>query len=93
MRNTLPKSGPRKNECAIVNLDTNNGAGTHWTAYRKNDSIVNYFDSFGDLPPPIELLKYLRAGPTPSKKIMYNIDRQQNFNSVVCGHLCLKFLI
>lgn len=92
MKDTLPKSGPRKNEYAIVNLDNINGAGTHWVAYRKTNSVTNYFDSFGDLPPPLELHTYLRAGASPTKKILYNVDRQQNFNSVVCGHLCLQFL-
>lgn len=93
MRDNLPKSGPNNNECAIVNLDSINGGGTHWVAYYKYGSTVSYFDSFGDLPPPTELNEYFRNGTKPVHKIIYNYDRQQNFNTVWCGHLCLKFLL
>lgn len=93
MRDNLPKFGPNNNECAIVNLDSIYGAGTHWVAYSKFSSTVSYFDSFGDLPPPIELIEYFHKGTKLVPKIIYNYDRQQNFNTVWCGHLCLKFLL
>lgn len=93
MRDNLPKCGPKYIECAVVNLDSINGGGTHWVAYKKYDESVSYFDSFGDLPPPIELTKYFYRGPTPANTITYNYNRQQNFNTVWCGHLCLKFLL
>lgn len=92
MRDTLPKTGPLYSESAIINLDSIHGSGTHWVAYKKRGGLVTYFDSFGDLPPPIELTVYLRKGSKNSTKIYYNYDRQQNFNTVWCGHLCLKFL-
>lgn len=92
MRDNLPNSGPRPNESAIINLDSIDGPGTHWVAYKKRGSLVTYFDSFGDLPPPKELVLYLRKGLKPTDKIYYNYERQQNFNTVWCGHLCLKFL-
>lgn len=87
MRDELPRGGPRNTESAIVNLDTTNGKGTHWVTYKKSGNTVKYFDSFG-LRPPIELENYFG----PNVKIDYNYKRKQNFNSVVCGHLCLKFL-
>lgn len=87
MRNTLPKSGPHKNECAIVNLDRVEGRGTHWVAYKKISNLVWYFDSFGNLKPPIELIKYLH-----NCKIHYNNDQQQTYNTTNCGALCLRFL-
>ena len=37
--------------CGIINLDSNNGPGTHWACYV--DSF--YFDPFG-LPPPENIL-------------------------------------
>ena len=37
--------------CGIINLDSNNGPGTHWVCYV--DSF--YFDPFG-LPPPESIL-------------------------------------
>ncbi len=92
MRDSLPMRGPRRYEAAIINLDDSSGPGTHWVAYRKNNSQVTYYDSFGDLPPPIELVRYLQSGREASKNIYYTYDRQQEFASVLCGHLCLNFL-
>lgn len=87
MKDVLPKY-MWVNETAIVNLDNTTGPGTHWVCYKKLNDIVYYFDSFGNLPPPLELQKYFSG----VKRIMYNYDRLQNFNSSVCGHLCLDFL-
>lgn len=86
MRDSLPKK-PWKNEAAIVNLDSSSGPGTHWVCYRKKGLDVFYFDSFGDLKPPIELRRYLK-----NCRIKYNFERRQNFNEIICGHLCLEFL-
>ena len=46
-----------------------------------------YFDSMGNIRPPKELFDYLKVD-----EILYNQERYQNFNSFICGHLCLKFL-
>lgn len=86
MRDNLPKS-PRQIECGIVNLDNSNNSGTHWVAYVKCKKYCEYFDSFGDLKPPLELIEYLR-----NENILYNYVKYQNFNTVICGHLCIKFL-
>ena len=88
MRDTLPSTGPWHRECAVLNLDTANHAGTHWVAYIKNDKKALYFDSYGNLKPPRELAQYLGA----STKILYNDNQYQNFNQSNCGHLCLEFL-
>lgn len=74
MRDRLPKTKPWINECGIINL------------YYKKHDYKEYFDSFGDLKPPIELITYLK--PT----IEYNYKNKQKFNTFNCGHLCLKFL-
>ena len=87
MRTNLPATGPLYNESAIVILDDSNGAGTHWVAYRKRGRKVTYFDSFGDLRPPQDLLTYLNVD-----YIKYNYSKYQNFGTYTCGHLCLKFL-
>ena len=87
MRNALPINGSKYNESAIVNLDDQSGPGTHWVAYRKNGNNVIYFDSFGDLQPPIDLMLYLGV-----ENVKYNHKRYQDFNTFNCGHLCLKFL-
>ena len=88
MRNELPKKGPRKNETAIVNLDDKNGPGTHWVAYKKKNRDVVYFDSFGNLKPPRELINYFGVG----SNILYNHEQYQKYNTINCGHLCLQFL-
>ena len=88
MRDTLPRT-PRKYESAIVNMDSSTGAGTHWVCYKKLGDKVRYFDSFGDLRPPWELLRYLGSA---AADIQYNYERRQSVDSVICGHLCLKFL-
>lgn len=92
MRDTLPVTGPYHNEAAVINLDSIHGAGTHWVAYRKRGRLVDYYDSFGNLPPPTELIRYLQSGGNAANKILYNYERHQKFNTVWCGHLCLKFL-
>lgn len=86
MLDKLPKK-PRLTECGIVNLDSSTGPGTHWVAYYKNNVYKEYFDSYGNLQPPLELLHYLGTD------ITYNYKREQKFNSFNCGHLCLKFLL
>lgn len=87
MRDALPKRGPLVKECAVVNLDDSSGTGSHWVAYRKNGANVLYFDSFGDLRPPLDLINYFKVD-----QIKYNYKKYQNYNTYVCGHLCLKFL-
>ena len=52
LRDTLPKK-PKRNECAIMNLDNTSGDGTHWVG----DDKKWYFDSFG-LPLPTEQLSW-----------------------------------
>lgn len=87
MRNALPKNC-HISECAIVNLDSSDGPGTHWVAYGKRRSEIYYFDSFGDLQPPKELIAYFGSGV----KIYYNYLNYQKYNTVVCGQLCITFL-
>lgn len=75
-------------ECAIINLDDISGPGTHWVAYYKKNCSAYYFDSFGNLRPPLELIKYLGS----KTKIVYNYEKYQNYDTVICGHLCIHFL-
>lgn len=87
MRDTLPNK-PNKNESIVLNHDSIKNRGTHWTALVKVGNVAYYFDSFGKLPPPNELLRYLSS----KTRLYYNYKRCQEFETVVCGHLCLKFL-
>lgn len=90
MRNKLPKN-IYKNESGVINIDDKNGSGTHWTAYIKNNKHIVYFDSIGNLRPPLEVVKYFKSDNS-GNKILYNYDKYQNVGSFNCGQLCLKFL-
>lgn len=93
MRDGLPAK-IYKSESGIVNLDNTSNPGTHWVCYRKKGDKVQYYDSFGNLRPPIELIKYFRSAEEHRPlSIQYNYDRYQDFSSVNCGHLCLQFLL
>lgn len=86
MRDTLPSTGPLKNEAAVVNTDSVKYSGKHWVAFKKRGTTVIYFDSYGNLRPPLELQYYLK-----NCKIYYNHDVYQRAG-YRCGHLCLEFL-
>lgn len=90
MRDNLPRK-IRTNETGIVNLDNQEGEGTHWTSYIKRGKNVRYFDSIGQLKPPLELIQYFRTDGSNSN-IQYNFDKYQSFNSYNCGQQSLKFL-
>jgi len=79
LRDTLPKK-PKRNECAIMNLDDTSGDGTHWVAWFKRGDKKGYFDSFG-LPPQTELNDYLGD-------VFYSTEQIQPRQEVFCGHLC-----
>lgn len=88
MRDSLPNTKPWKNESMILNHDSMKNNGTHWTCFIKINKNVYYFDSFGKLAPPLELIKYLGS----DCKIYFNSERYQKFDTIICGHLCLSFL-
>lgn len=90
MRDELPNK-INSVECGIVNLESKQSKGSHWVCYINRNKHVVYFDSFGNLRPPKELVEYFHSGGSLCD-IMYNHERVQNFDSVKCGHLCLQFL-
>lgn len=89
MRDSLPNK-IRKKESGIVNLDSKHHEGSHWTSYVKNNNKIVYFDSFGNLKPPVELVTYFNSNG--KVKICYNYTNKQKFNTYNCGQLCLEFL-
>jgi hypothetical protein len=80
MSDELPEK-PYKNECRVLNLDTSENIGTHWTCYWKREDEKYVFDSFGGVPHK-SLVKYLG-----DENLQYSDERIQNFDQVVCGHL------
>lgn len=87
MRDTLPKK-TRKVECLILNHDSVQSTGTHWTALAKINKTAWYFDSYGNLLPPLEVKTYLGDGV----RLLLNYKNFQRYDTLVCGQLCLKFL-
>jgi len=81
LRDTLPKK-PKRNECAIMNLDNTSGDGTHWAAWFKRGDKKWYFDSC-ELPPPTD--DYLGD-------VFYPTEQIQPRQEVICGHHCLFVL-
>lgn len=86
MKDRLPRI-PNRIECGIVNLDSSDGEGTHWVAYVKYYDYCEYYNSYGDLKPPLEIVRYFK-----NLDIFYNYTSYQKFNTVNCGHLCLSYL-
>lgn len=74
-------------EAAVVNLNLSTEPGSHWVTYYKIFDEVFYYDSFGNLPPPEELIKYFGKC-----EIFYNHAQMQQYHQVNCGALCLQFL-
>jgi len=89
MRTTLPSGKIRRNESDIVNLDNAEGSDAHWMAYAKRRNHAIYFDSFGNLRPPKELVRYLENNVT---QIEYNRMSHQRYDQNNYGQLCLQFL-
>lgn len=85
MRDELPKF-PLSKECGIMNLDSSQNLGSHWVAYVKLNNYIEYFDSYGNLKPPKEFVKYIGSA------INYNQENIQKDHPYNCGHLCLNFL-
>ena len=95
MRDEIPiTAAPHKYECGIINLNTHDQAGSHWTCYFKNQDQRFYFDSYGQAPPD-ELIKYLKT-PKELKENAAVIQRSavmvQHLDSNECGSLCLYVL-
>ncbi|KAJ8671821.1 hypothetical protein QAD02_003080 [Eretmocerus hayati] len=89
LRTQLPYlRGPAWREKAIINLCDESSPGTHWCCYTKNGSRVRFYNSYGNLRPPSELVQYLG----PQCEISYNRSQHQTYSQKNCGHLCIKFL-
>lgn len=79
MHNSIPATPPWKKVSTIVNLDDESGSGTHCVCYKNRRSHVLYFDGYGNLRPPVLLVKYF--GNT--NDVRYDYERKQPANSVI----------
>ena len=69
----------------ILNLDDQEGGGTHWTTFFYSDGIRCYFDSFGFIAP--------KDVDNMLKPYKYNKKQIQDINSSSCGWFCLQCII
>lgn len=90
MRDELKNIKPNKIESGVLNLDTSENQGTHWTCWIKNNNLILYFDSFG-LVPPLEIINFFKKSDD-YKGVYYNNTIVQPDNTVICGHLCLYII-
>jgi hypothetical protein len=85
MCDQLQSLKPLEKESGVCNFQSTKQQGSHWVAWYKDGSRKSYFDSYGaDILP--ELKAYLGS---PIKCHNFQI---QEFNSDVCGELCLLFI-
>ena len=92
MRDTLPKIPHHRVESGIVNFNTSDEKGSHWTCYYKNRNKRIYFDSYGQIT-PIEVQNYLKKrNEYGLGVILRNTDIVQAPGTTLCGHLCLFVL-
>lgn len=75
----------------ILNYDPRNEPGSHWVAvYYDTHGQAEYLDSYG-LPPMIESINtFLERNSTSWR---YNEKLIQGFQSRVCGHYCIFYLL
>ena len=71
----------------VINLDEYELIGIYWIALYVNNNNVTYFDSFGVKNIPKDIKKFI--GNT---NIIANIYRRQEYDSIMCGYLCIGFI-
>jgi len=89
MHNMLSTSGAHRNESDIVNLDDATGPGTHWVAYAKRNNRVVYFNSFGNLRPPKELVQYFGNDDRVQSHVLSDV-RSELLDRCICSFYCIN---
>ena len=85
-RNNLPNK--IKKGAYVINLDEYENTGTHWVSSFVKYNKVIYFDSFGIEHIPKEINKFIN-----NNNIESNIFRIQGYDSIICEHFCIEFII
>ena len=76
-----------KDGAYVINLDEFSDIGTHWIVLYVNNKTVAYLDSFG-----VEHIRKKIKKFIINKKIIANIYRVQNYDSIMCGYFCIGFI-
>ena len=72
-----------------VSLDEYESIGTHWIALFTNGDKVTYLESFKNR------VKYIPKESKhiyKKKKIIANIYRIQEYDLIMCGYFCIRFI-
>ena len=77
----------KDNQSTIINLVDSDQKGSHWIGVRLINNKLFYFDSYGIAHIP-DIIK----NQYPNSKIITNIYRIQNNDSVKCGRFCIMFI-
>lgn len=73
----------------VINTEPHNDRGRHWVAvYVESKDVVEFFDSYGDLPNSNIASFLLRFPQIRRHNIIF-----QSIDSKVCAHYCIFFLI
>ena len=76
-----------KNRAYVIHFDEYFDIGTHWIALYILNDRVTYFDSFGVEHIPKEIKTFIKRST-----IVTNIFRIQEYDSVMCGFFCIRFI-
>ncbi len=94
-RNQIPASDKFSRYPAyfISNTDTASGNGKHWVVfYFSSPTQLEFFDSFAHISSDYGFKTLSLLYPN-LQEIVYVNRRIQNYNSRVCGHYCIYFLV
>ena len=85
-KDNLPKQLPA-NSCCVVNLQDSDEGGSHWTIIinKRGEKHNLYFDSFGVLFPPQNVLDSFK-----NKPLICSQKRVQRDNSILCGYYSIR---
>jgi hypothetical protein len=72
---------------SVINLDESDKPGSHWTVV----GPCEFFDSYGISPLSHYILTHLKK--RCKKKWWYNNISLQSYNSKVCGHYCIYYIL
>ncbi len=75
----------------IINMcDENDKEGTHWVfVYNAKPKYCIYFDSFGQVGPPTDILQWMKR----TNKICVSSSAQiQDLSSYMCGYYCVYII-
>jgi len=96
----IMKLSSAKKMAFIINTDTSNGPGLHWTSCfidcSPNVRSIEYFDPFGSAPPTMfnRDIKKLVKKINPETMLLYKVNKvkQQDVTTNTCGLHAMNFL-